>query len=122
MDDELFDLLSDDSNWEERPGFYKPVDISIDGNTFVWKPDSDFLFPLEGRLAKEIYENLRGYLEIRSQIGAIYASKEWPSIPASITNLYAVVWAIDALYGDRKISYNGDAPSINDIKGTSRDV
>lgn len=117
MEDEEFNLWADDSNWEERPGFHKPVDISIDDHKLRWKPGFDELIPLEGTFAKEIAQNLYSFFEIRQGLGgSIDAGPNWPSIPASISNLYAVVWALDALYGDHKIAYFGDAPSIKDIR------
>lgn len=118
MDDELFELWADDSNWEERPGFFKPVDITIGGNTVTWMPDQEFLMPKSGDYAKELAESIRISIEsMGDHRGRIETVPLASSLPATVANLYTVFWVLHQLYEPHEITFEGEIPKIEDIIG-----
>jgi hypothetical protein len=118
MNDEEFDLWSDDSNWEERPRFYEPVDIIIDGNNVTWVPGQEFLTPKTGEgaqsLADSIHRSIHG---LSDSSGQIYTVPLGQYLPATVANLSTVFWVINMLYEAHEVKYLGEVPTIEDIIG-----
>lgn len=101
---------------EEFKEYTEPVDITVDGSTVTWNPGESQLTPKEGENADLIAENVSRFIYYSAPDRVtIPVTPEGPFLPATIENLYTVVWAIETLYYDAEISYSGDAPTMADM-------
>lgn len=102
---------------DEFKEYTKPIGIQIDDVVLGWNPSSEMLSPLGGEDAVLVSENIENFIKSTANYEeSIMVTPEGPSLPATIKNLYTVVWAIDTIYGDdTTIKYIGDAPTMADM-------
>jgi hypothetical protein len=93
------------------------VDISIDGSLIGWGPVGSGLYPdPDDQDAIEFADSIREFIYANDQGGMISATPEGPFFEASTTDLGAVIWAINVLYGSElPIKITGPAPSLSDL-------
>lgn len=97
--------------------YTEPIDITIDGNVVTWVPGESLLRATKGENAEQIVTTVSDFILNLSPLGkSIEVTPEGPFLPATAANIYTVVWAIDAIYGDdSEISYGSDAPTLADL-------
>lgn len=102
---------------EDFKEYTEPIGIQIDDVILGWSPSSEMFSLLEGDDAALVSENIENFIKATANYeDYIMVTPEGPSLPATIKNLYTVVWAIDAIYGDdTAIKYLGDAPTLADM-------
>lgn len=109
-------MLNDDSEVVE-PEYTEHVDISIDGSLIGWGPVGSGLYPDDNdQDAIDFADSIRDYIYASAINGQILATPEGPFFKASTLDLGAVIWAVNALYGDElDIEVTGNAPTLEDL-------
>lgn len=97
--------------------YTKPIEITIDGNIVTWVPGENQLAATKGEDADQIVATVGDFISSLSPLGkSIEVTPEGPFLAPTAANIYTVVWAIDAIYGDdSEISYGSDAPTLADL-------
>ena len=102
----------DAEDWKE---YDQPVKFIVGTNQIGWYPDEDTLSAVPGSMAKEIANSVEELIMYLDDRGYIQVTPEGPSLPATVKNLYTVVWAFNELYKDEGVEVEGDAPTLADM-------
>jgi len=107
MDNETEDLEKE---------YTKPVDITVDGNTFTWDPKSESLIPKEGETVQDTIDALDKFIYYAAPDRSIIpVAGEGPFLPATTQDIYTLVWAISILFEDSEVVYDGEVPTLDDM-------
>lgn len=99
--------------------FFEPVEIIVDDSSVTWRPNSDCLIENYGPMAASISKNLEEYIMTASfPSGSLRVTPTGPNLPATIRNLWTVVWALSQIFDDCEIVLVGpDFPNLDELYG-----
>lgn len=99
--------------------FFEPVEIHIDDSIVIWNPDAEFLTPHSGSNSGVISNAIEDFIAFHAlQEGAFGVTPTGPSLPATLKNLWTVVWVANQIFGDSKIELVGnDFPNLAELYG-----
>jgi hypothetical protein len=105
----------DNEEIETLKEYTEPVNITVDGVTITWDPKSRDLVAQDSEAQAVANEVSKFIYYSAPDRDVVPATPEGPFLPATTQNLYTVVWAVESLYFDTEVSYEGDAPTMADM-------
>jgi hypothetical protein len=102
---------------ETLPEYTEPVEIKVGNWVFGWHPESDVLYPGRNEDVVSLVESIEDLIHASSVGGQIAVTPEGPFLKGSVSDLAAVIWATNFLYGSeyRIEVISGEAPTMEDL-------